>query len=571
MELKDLKEQEIINSNGEKENVIRYFSLSDTYITDRSLNIGSPRNEEYFDNVEEAISKFFDRDSKNSPILKYRTDFVENIVYENTIVLDENTRKLYNDSKNLEEFEKRVREKYYETNFKREYVAPTSQISKNKELYDKYIDTQIKKAENFIDDLIDYDLNDKKIYDIFKTYYLYHTSVDTKKHLETFESFKDLKVAFEEEKKEFEKKYKPKDWNENDQKKLDELISILKEENLNLEIGSETYSITKEKALSFSEEKGKYASDLIREIMPMEYPNIYFNYMDLCGNINYEYQEESRKKQEETYEEAVMREQNEFKNSPEFEEEIKSISKCLGFSEKINFEGKLRETLLNKNDTDNFSIPIVLENKKTGDTASFNVKISYVIQESITKTRPTLFDYDLTLKKKNGEEKTMNFDFSNGKILNAKDAISFLEKEMELTKKEEIYAYLVDDYGFETDISSKIRKIAEEDIDRNTYFRKNEEADKTQFMVDVYGEMNLKGTLVTNAIYVECNESSISGIKAPKAEVINCAYCENLEEVNAPNCKELHIEECPELIEENINVAWDCEIEGLEKRNQLKR
>ena len=39
---------------------------------------------------------------------------------------------------------------------------------------------------------------------------------------------KDLKEAFEEEKKEFDKKNKPKDWNENDQKKLDELISILK-------------------------------------------------------------------------------------------------------------------------------------------------------------------------------------------------------------------------------------------------------------------------------------------------------------------------------------------------------
>ena len=571
MELKDLKEQEITNANGEKENVIKYFSLSDTYITDRSLNIGSPRNEEYFDRKEEAISKFFDRDSKNSPILKYRTDFVENIVHEITIVLDENTRKLYNDSKNLEEFEKRVREKYYKTNFKREYVAPTSQISKNEELYVKYIDTQIKKAENFIDDLIDYDLNDKKIYDIFKTYYLYNTSVYTKKHLEHFESFKDFKAAFEEEKKEFEKKYKPKDWNENDQKKLDELISILKEENLNLEIGSEKYSITKEKALSFSEEKGKYASDLIREIIPMEYTNVYSNYMTLCDNINYEYQEESRKKQEETYEEAVIREQNEFKNSPEFEEKIKSTSKCLGFGGKINFEGKLREILLNKNDTNKFSIPIVLENKKTGDKASFNVKIAYVIEERATKLRPYLYDYDLTLKKKNGEEITMNFDFSNGKILNAKDAISFLEKEMELTKKEEIYAYLVDDYGFETDMSNKIRKITEEDIDRNKYFRKNEEAYETQFMVDVYGETNLKGTLVTNAIHVECNESSISGIEAPNAEVINCAYCDNIEEIKAPNCKDIYCENSRLLKEDNMELHPDCNIEGLKELNQLKR
>lgn len=376
---------------------------------------------------------------------------------------------------------------------------------------------------------------------------------------------KDLKEAFEEEKKEFDKKNKPKDWNENDQKKLDELISILKEENPNLEIGSEKYSIAKEKAFSFSKEKGKYASDLIREIMPMKYPNMYLNYMYLCGNITYEYQEKK-----ETYEEAVMREQNEFKKSPEFKEEIKSISNCLGFGGKINFEGKLRETLLNKNDTDNFSIPIVLENKKTGDTASFNVKISYVIEENITKLRPTLFDYDLTLKKKNGKEKTMNFDFSNGKILNAKDAISFLEKEMELTKKEEIYAYLVDDYGFETDMSNKIRKITEEDIDRNKYFRKNEKA-HTQFMVDIYGETNLKGTLVTNAFHVECNESSISGIEAPNAEVINCAYCDNIEEIKAPNCKDIYCEDSPLLKEDNMELHPDCYIDGLKETLQLKR
>ena len=432
MDLKDLKEQEITNANGEKENVIKYFSLSDIYITDRSFNIGSPRNEVYFDNIEEAISKFFDRDSKNSPILKYRTDFVENIVYEITIVLDENTRKLYNDSKNLEEFEKRVREKYYETNFKREYVAPTSKISENKELYDKYIDTQIKKAENFIDNLIDYDLNDKEVYDIFKTYYLNYTSAYTRKHLETFQSFKDLKAAFEEEKKEFEKKYKPKDWNENDQKKLDELISILKEENLNLEIGSETYSITKEKALSFSEEKGKYASDLIREIIPMEYPNIYFNYMELCGNINYEYQEENRKKQEETYEEEqrIREEQDNFKKTPEFDDKIKEISDSLGFGKYINFEEKLREELINRDNVNSFSIPVTLNNKRTGDVATFNINMIYGMIGNVITYRPSILDYDLTLKKSNGEEKTLKFSYDNGELPNAKEAIAIIEKQM---------------------------------------------------------------------------------------------------------------------------------------------
>lgn len=571
MDLKDLKEQEITNANGEKENVIKYFSLSDIYITDRSFNIGSPRNEVYFDNIEEAISKFFDRDSKNSPILKYRTDFVENIVYEITIVLDENTRKLYNDSKNLEEFEKRVREKYYETNFKREYVAPTSKISENKELYDKYIDTQIKKAENFIDNLIDYDLNDKEVYDIFKTYYLNYTSAYTRKHLETFQSFKDLKAAFEEEKKEFEKKYKPKDWNENDQKKLDELISILKEENLNLEIGSETYSITKEKALSFSEEKGKYASDLIREIIPMEYPNIYFNYMELCGNINYEYQEENRKKQEETYEEEqrIREEQDNFKKTPEFDDKIKEISDSLGFGKYINFEEKLREELINRDNVNSFSIPVTLNNKRTGDVATFNINMIYGMIGNVITYRPSILDYDLTLKKSNGEEKTLKFSYDNGELPNAKEAIAIIEKQMRVINKEEIYAYLIDDYGISTDISNRIKNITKEDLNIKRVLAMTVDEYKQHFMLDISNEASMEGRLVTNAFYVICKGSSISEIEAPNAEEIRCDNCHNLEKITAENCIQVWAMDS-NIKEENIEINYKGVIEGPELQKQLK-
>ena len=540
MEIKDLKEQEITNANGEKENVIKYFSLSDIYITDRSLNIGSPKNEEYFDNKEEVISKFFDRDSKNSPILKYRTDFVENIVYENTIVLDENTRKLYNDSKNLEEFEKRVREKYYETNFKREYVAPTSQISKNKELYDKYIDTQIKKAENFIDDLIDYDLNDKKIYDIFKTYYLYHTSVDTKKHLETFESFKDLKVAFEEEKKEFEKK--PKEWNEKDQKELDELISILENKNLNLKIGSEDFSKAKEKALYFSGEKEKYVDELITKIMPMECTYVSYNYRELCDGINYE----------DYY-------------SNKIEEDIKRISNLLGFGDKINFEGKLREKLANKTE-ENFSIPITLYNKGTGDDAVFNINIEREFGHYLN-----ISDYNLRIKKTNGEEKTMNFKWEDGILMNAKEAIEYVNIQINAEKEKEMYAYLIDDYGFKTDISNRIRNLSEEDINSKTCIQLDMYEYKNEFMLNISNDKSAEGTLITNVVYVDCSGSNISEIEAPNADEIKCDECQFLEKITALNCYEVHCENTPLLKEENMNLSYDCEIEGLEKRNQLKR
>lgn len=112
-----------------------------------------------------------------------------------------------------------------------------------------------------------------------------------------------------------------------------------------------------------------------------------------------------------------------------------------------------------------------------------------------------------------------------------------------------------------------VKKDEKSEIILDTFFFKDKEIDtlicNNQYLSD------LKAPYVKN-IFLEGN-LSLTKIEAPKAEKIECINNENLEKIDAPNCKELYIEECPELIEENINVAWDCEIKGLERRNQLKR
>ena len=80
-----------------------------------------------------------------------------------------------------------------------------------------------------------------------------------------------------------------------------------------------------------------------------------------------------------------------------------------------------------------------------------------------------------------------------------------------------------------------------------------------------------EGKLVTNVFNIECSNSMITSIEAPEARSIYCENCENLATIKAPECEELHCKNCPELKEENMNLSYDCEIEGLEKKNQLKR
>ena len=81
---------------------------------------------------------------------------------------------------------------------------------------------------------------------------------------------------------------------------------------------------------------------------------------------------------------------------------------------------------------------------------------------------------------------------------------------------------------------------------------------------------NYEGRLVTNVFHIQCDSNLFSEIKASEARSIRCEDCPDLEEIAAPNCIELFCEDSPLLKEENIEVAYDCEIEGLEKKRGLK-
>lgn len=81
---------------------------------------------------------------------------------------------------------------------------------------------------------------------------------------------------------------------------------------------------------------------------------------------------------------------------------------------------------------------------------------------------------------------------------------------------------------------------------------------------------NYEGRLVTNVFHIQCDSNLFSEIKASEARSIRCEECPDLEEIAAPNCIELFCEGSPLLKEENIEVAYDCEIEGLEKKRGLK-
>ena len=105
-----------------------------------------------------------------------------------------------------------------------------------------------------------------------------------------------------------------------------------------------------------------------------------------------------------------------------------------------------------------------------------------------------------------------------------------------------------------------------------------EKIDESSFIIrdEVIGTLFKKeflsaGKLVTNTDAIICKNSDITNIEAPNAKNISCDNCENLEEVNAPNCTLIYCENCPELKEENMELSYDCQIKGLEKKNQLRR
>ena len=137
---------------------------------------------------------------------------------------------------------------------------------------------------------------------------------------------------------------------------------------------------------------------------------------------------------------------------------------------------------------------------------------------------------------------------------------------------------------FKDNPNSKIRRDIEEVVENKAggyaYIEKEngEKIDESSFIIrdEVIGTLFKKeflsaGKLVTNTDAIICKNSDITNIEAPKAKNISCDNCENLEEVNAPNCTLIYCEDCPELKEENMNVSYDCQIKGLEKKNQLRR
>lgn len=74
-----------------------------------------------------------------------------------------------------------------------------------------------------------------------------------------------------------------------------------------------------------------------------------------------------------------------------------------------------------------------------------------------------------------------------------------------------------------------------------------------------------------NTENIVCNSNAyLRTIEAPNATTIECNDCEMLEEIKAPNCVNLTCEGCDILKEENIEVAYDCDIEGLKQQRGIK-
>lgn len=163
-----------------------------------------------------------------------------------------------------------------------------------------------------------------------------------------------------------------------------------------------------------------------------------------------------------------------------------------------------------------------------------------------SKTEQELKDF---IYKKLGSTNWNDFKY-NPNSLKIRDKISEIAIDLKGA-----YAFIEKENGEKIDVSENIR---------NMYFyqRKN-----IELIIDKEQE---EGKLVTNVLSIECNNSNITSIEALEARSIFCENCENLEKIEAPECTEIHCEGSPLLSQENIDAAYNCEIEGLEKRNQLK-
>ena len=87
----------------------------------------------------------------------------------------------------------------------------------------------------------------------------------------------------------------------------------------------------------------------------------------------------------------------------------------------------------------------------------------------------------------------------------------------------------------------------------------------------ICNEQYLTELYAPNTENIVCKSNGILlVIDAPNATTIECRDCEMLEKINAPNCVKLICEGSDFLKKEDIEVAYNCEIEGLKEQRGIK-
>lgn len=110
-------------------------------------------------------------------------------------------------------------------------------------------------------------------------------------------------------------------------------------------------------------------------------------------------------------------------------------------------------------------------------------------------------------------------------------------------------------------------------VDRESYYNNAKKFDD-RFLLEHedFFDLDIKRIVIPNATEVNIHKFQfVEDIYADNCEKILCKSLTRLRTLDVPICEEICIENCPELKYENINHGYNCEIEGLEKRNQLKR
>ena len=110
-------------------------------------------------------------------------------------------------------------------------------------------------------------------------------------------------------------------------------------------------------------------------------------------------------------------------------------------------------------------------------------------------------------------------------------------------------------------------------VDRESYYNNAKKFDDI-FLIEHedFFDLDIKRIVLPNATEVNIQKFHfVEDIYADNCEKILCKNLTRLKTLDVPICEEICIENCPELKYENINHGYNCEIEGLEKKNQLKR